>query len=63
MSTTPLRTIAPSRRNFLGGTAALLLVASASGLLAPGTARAADRTSTEASPTPASCTPPTTSPA
>lgn len=35
-------TSAPSRRNFLGGTAALLLVAGASGLLAPGTARAAD---------------------
>ncbi|NGO42294.1 alginate lyase family protein [Streptomyces ureilyticus] len=34
-------TPAPSRRNFLGGTAALLLVAGASGLLAPGTARAA----------------------
>ncbi|MFJ4818997.1 alginate lyase family protein [Streptomyces sp. NPDC088801] len=34
-------TSAPSRRNFLGGTAALLLVAGASGLLAPGTARAA----------------------
>ncbi|MFF0161416.1 alginate lyase family protein [Streptomyces sp. NPDC005263] len=34
-------TPAPSRRGFLGGTAALLLVAGASGLLAPGTARAA----------------------
>ncbi|GGK83816.1 alginate lyase family protein [Streptomyces flaveus] len=34
-------TSAPSRRNFLGGTAALLLVAGTSGLLAPGTARAA----------------------
>jgi hypothetical protein len=34
-------TSAPCRRNFLGGTAALLLVAGASGLLAPGTARAA----------------------
>ncbi|MGA5203845.1 alginate lyase family protein [Streptomyces variegatus] len=34
-------TSAPSRRNFLGGTAALLLVAGASGLLAPATARAA----------------------
>ncbi|WP_217236765.1 alginate lyase family protein [Streptomyces sp. AC555_RSS877] len=31
----------PSRRGFLGGTAALLLVAGASGLLAPATARAA----------------------
>ncbi|MGX5211777.1 alginate lyase family protein [Streptomyces violaceus] len=36
MTTSP-----PSRRNFLGGTAALLLVAGASGLLAPATARAA----------------------
>ncbi|MFG2465923.1 alginate lyase family protein [Streptomyces canus] len=45
MSTVPQRTIAPSRRGFLGGTAALLLVAGASGLLAPGTARAADQTS------------------
>ncbi|WP_055524600.1 alginate lyase family protein [Streptomyces graminilatus] len=36
---------APSRRGFLGGTAALLLVAGTSGLLAPGTARAVgDRT-------------------
>ncbi|MGW1612906.1 alginate lyase family protein [Streptomyces sp. NPDC002285] len=34
-------TPAPSRRGFLGGTAALLLVAGTSGLLAPGTARAA----------------------
>ncbi|MGW2379545.1 alginate lyase family protein [Streptomyces sp. NPDC001658] len=43
MSTSPVRTTpAPSRRGFLGGTAALLLVAGASGLLAPGTARAAD---------------------
>ncbi|MFF7733301.1 alginate lyase family protein [Streptomyces sp. NPDC007984] len=41
MSTSPLRPIAASRRSFLGGTAALLLVAGASGLLAPGTARAA----------------------
>ncbi|MEU2747200.1 alginate lyase family protein [Streptomyces collinus] len=32
---------APSRRGFLGGAAALLLVSGASGLLAPGTARAA----------------------
>ncbi|NEA98924.1 alginate lyase family protein [Streptomyces sp. SID13726] len=38
----------PSRRGFLGGTAALLLVAGASGLLAPGTARAADRYSIRA---------------
>jgi hypothetical protein len=45
MSTVPQRTTAPSRRGFLGGTAALLLVAGASGLLAPGTARAADQTS------------------
>ncbi|WP_405469519.1 alginate lyase family protein [Streptomyces canus] len=45
MSTVPQRTIAPSRRGFLGGTAALLLVAGASGLLAPGTARAADQKS------------------
>ncbi|KOG32684.1 Ig family protein [Streptomyces resistomycificus] len=37
----PPHTTAPSRRGFLGGTAALLLVAGASGLLAPGTARAA----------------------
>lgn len=36
-----MTTSAPSRRNFLGGTAALLLVAGASGLLAPATARAA----------------------
>ncbi|MFI0509958.1 alginate lyase family protein [Streptomyces sp. WSLK1-5] len=36
-------TVAPSRRGFLGGTAALLLTAGASGLLAPGTARAAGR--------------------
>ncbi|MFF7066876.1 alginate lyase family protein [Streptomyces pseudovenezuelae] len=35
---------APSRRGFLGGTAALLLVAGADGLLAPATARAAERT-------------------
>ncbi|MFK4102058.1 alginate lyase family protein [Streptomyces sp. NPDC019531] len=41
----PPRTIAPSRRGFLGGTAALLLVAGASGLLAPGTARATDQKS------------------
>ncbi|MGX1563962.1 alginate lyase family protein [Streptomyces sp. NPDC055506] len=41
MSTSPLRPIAPSRRGFLGGAAALLLVSGASGLLAPGTARAA----------------------
>ncbi|WP_210584450.1 alginate lyase family protein [Streptomyces sp. GESEQ-35] len=34
---------APSRRGFLGGTAALLLVAGASGLLEPGTARAAEK--------------------
>ncbi|MFF0011960.1 alginate lyase family protein [Streptomyces sp. NPDC005374] len=47
MSTSPARAhLAPSRRTFLGGTAALLLVASASGLLAPGTARAAGRGST-----------------
>ncbi|WP_328978873.1 alginate lyase family protein [Streptomyces canus] len=45
MSTVPPRTIAPSRRGFLGGTAALLLVAGASGLLAPATARAADQKS------------------
>ncbi|MFF4058676.1 alginate lyase family protein [Streptomyces sp. NPDC001668] len=45
MSTSPSRTaLAPSRRGFLGGTAALLLAAGASGLLAPGTARAAERT-------------------
>ncbi|MFL6000046.1 MAG: alginate lyase family protein [Streptomyces sp.] len=45
MSTVPLRTdLAPSRRGFLGGTAALLLAAGAGGLLAPGTARAATRT-------------------
>ncbi|MEU6347843.1 alginate lyase family protein [Streptomyces sp. NPDC047072] len=37
-----------SRRTFLGGTAALLLAAGANGLLAPGTARAADRESTGA---------------
>ena len=36
-------TPAPSRRGFLGGTAALLLAAGASGLLAPGTARAAEQ--------------------
>jgi hypothetical protein len=41
-------TTAPSRRNFLGGTAALLLVAGASGLLAPTTARAADLNGTGA---------------
>lgn len=35
---------APSRRGFLGGTAALLLVTGADGLLAPATARAAERT-------------------
>ncbi|MFI2207331.1 alginate lyase family protein [Streptomyces sp. NPDC020192] len=34
-------TPAPSRRNFLGGTAALLLASGMSGLLVPGTARAA----------------------
>lgn len=45
MSTVPPRTLAPSRRGFLGGTAALLLVAGASGLLAPATARAADQKS------------------
>ncbi|MFF7544757.1 alginate lyase family protein [Streptomyces canus] len=45
MSTVPLRPLAPSRRGFLGGTAALLLVAGAGGLLAPGTARAADQKS------------------
>ncbi|MET8079915.1 alginate lyase family protein [Streptomyces sp. NPDC005303] len=45
MSTSPPGTgLAPSRRGFLGGTAALLLVAGASGLLAPATARAAERT-------------------
>ncbi|MBW8819146.1 MAG: twin-arginine translocation signal domain-containing protein, partial [Streptomyces sp.] len=45
MSTGPLRTdLAPSRRGFLGGTAALLLVAGAGGLLTPGTALAATRT-------------------
>jgi hypothetical protein len=36
-----MTTPTPTRRGFLGGTAALLLVAGASGLLAPGTARAA----------------------
>ncbi|MFF8394076.1 alginate lyase family protein [Streptomyces sp. NPDC016172] len=36
-----MSTPAPSRRNFLGGAAALLLVSGASGLLASGTARAA----------------------
>jgi hypothetical protein len=36
-----MSTPAPSRRGFLGGAAALLLVSGASGLLAPGTARAA----------------------
>lgn len=46
MSTDPVRstsmsTPAPSRRGFLGGAAALLLVSGASGLLASGTARAA----------------------
>ncbi|MFF0079368.1 alginate lyase family protein [Streptomyces canus] len=45
MSTAPQRALAPSRRGFLGGTAALLLVAGASGLLAPGTARAAGQAS------------------
>lgn len=49
MSTSPsTTTLAPSRRGFLGGTAALLLAAGASGLLAPGTARAVDRQSTRA---------------
>lgn len=43
MSSAPQRALAPSRRGFLGGTAALLLAAGASGLLAPGTARAAGR--------------------
>lgn len=38
---TPMSIPAPSRRGFLGGAAALLLVSGASGLLAPGTARAA----------------------
>jgi hypothetical protein len=41
-------TPAPSRRGFLGGTAALLLAAGASGLLAPGTARAAAQNDTGA---------------
>jgi hypothetical protein len=41
-----LRPVAPSRRGFLGGAAALLLVSGASGLLAPGTARAADQDGT-----------------
>ncbi|MFF6803988.1 alginate lyase family protein [Streptomyces sp. NPDC012616] len=36
-----MSTPTPSRRGFLGGTTALLLVSGASGLLAPGTARAA----------------------
>ncbi|MDX3568081.1 alginate lyase family protein [Streptomyces sp. ID05-47C] len=40
----------PSRRGFLGGTAALLLVAGASGMLAPGTARAAAQNDTGARP-------------
>jgi hypothetical protein len=45
MSTgTPGTDLAPSRRGFLGGTAALLLVAGASDLLAPGTARATTST-------------------
>ncbi|MEU5645972.1 alginate lyase family protein [Streptomyces milbemycinicus] len=35
---------APSRRGFLGGTAALLLASGASGLLAPGSARAQENT-------------------
>ncbi|MET9762395.1 alginate lyase family protein [Streptomyces sp. NPDC006372] len=48
MSTSPLRPIAPSRRGFLGGAAALLLVSGASGLLAPGTARAAGTTAPRA---------------
>ncbi|GGX05150.1 alginate lyase family protein [Streptomyces lomondensis] len=44
-----MRTIpAPSRRGFLGGAAALLLVSGASGLLASGTARAAAQDSTGA---------------
>ena len=47
MSTIPLSVTTPSRRGFLGGTAALLLVAGASGLLAPGTARAAARNATD----------------
>ncbi|MFJ4629795.1 alginate lyase family protein [Streptomyces sp. NPDC088847] len=38
-----MKTPAPSRRGFLGGTAALLLASGASGLLAPGTARAAEK--------------------
>ncbi|WP_405975307.1 alginate lyase family protein [Streptomyces sp. NBC_00988] len=37
-----MKTPAPSRRGFLGGTAALLLASGASGLLAPGAARAAE---------------------
>lgn len=37
-----MTTPAPGRRGFLGGTAALLLASGASGLLAPGTARAAE---------------------
>ncbi|MCH5672441.1 putative Ig domain-containing protein [Streptomyces gilvus] len=39
---------APSRRNFLGGTAAVLLASGVSGLLAPGAARAAGRNDTGA---------------
>lgn len=37
----PIRRAGPSRRGFLGGAAALLLASGASGLLVPGTARAA----------------------
>lgn len=43
VSTSPVRPIAPSRRGFLGGAAALLLASGAGGLLVPGTARAAGR--------------------
>lgn len=39
-----MTTPAPSRRGFLGGTAALLLASGASGLLAPGPAQAQDNT-------------------
>lgn len=54
-----------SRRGFLGGTAALLLAVGASGLLVPGRAAAAqdDIEPAFTHPTPACCTPPTTSPA
>jgi hypothetical protein len=41
-TSSPPETPATSRRGFLGGTAALLLAAGASGLLVPGTARAAE---------------------